>query len=247
MGRSLDYKAKRAEAEAARKKPVVLDPLLPPDPPPLPPFHYRPRHPRQEAVQAAWADSTLLVLTGPAGTGKTVAAIAGAYADVAAGTADRLLVARPVVGVDEDLGFFPGGLDEKLEPWMGAVADVWGKLSPAPLAAIAGLMEARSVGLCRGRTVSRATLVVDEAQNCTLKQLITLCTRPDATGRVVLCGDPDQCDLPAGKFVNGVCPLTHLVRRLTRRRVSRFHVIKFLPEDQQRSPFVREFLSAMGV
>lgn len=246
MGRSIDYKARRAEADAARKKPVTLTPLTP-EQPPLPLIQYRPRHRRQEMVQELWAESTVMVLTGPAGTGKTAAAFAGGFLDITSGRARKVLVAKPVVGVDEDLGFFPGGLDEKLLPWMGSVEDVWGKMAGVPLAAIASVLELRSVGLCRGRTVSGATLVVDEAQNLTIKQLVTLCTRPDSTGRIVLCGDPDQCDLPADRMVNGVCPLSHVVQKLTRKRVGRFSVVKFLPEDQQRSPFVREFLAAMGM
>lgn len=183
-------------------------------------------------------------------THNTASAFAGGFLDIVRGAADKVLVAKPVIGVDEDLGFFPGGLDEKLLPWMGSVEDVWGKMSGGHgLAAIGERLELRSVGLCRGRTVSRATLIVDEAQNCTLRQLVTLLTRPDDTGRIILCGDPAQCDLPADKLENGVVPLTYVVRRLQRRRVKvrHFHVVNFLPEDQQRSAFVREFLSAMGL
>lgn len=244
MGRSIDYKERRAAAEA-RKKAVVLTPLVP-DKPVFPAFHFRPRHPRQEAVQTLWPESTALVLLGPAGTGKTASAFAGAVADVAAGRARRILFARPVVGVDEDLGFFPGGLEEKLSPWMGAVEDVWAKMSDAPISALAPFLDFRSVGLCRGRTVFGAALVVDEAQNATFKQLVTLLSRPDESGRIVLSGDVDQCDLPPDKLVNGVCPLLHIVRKVQRAKVRRFNVVKFLPEDQQRSPFVRDFLAAIG-
>lgn len=245
MGRSEDYKARRAEAEAARKKAAIPTPVTP-DRPVIPPFHFKPRHARQEQVIALWPESTAMVITGPAGTGKTASAFAGAFADIVAGRARRVMVARPVIGVDEDLGYFPGGLDEKLLPWMGSVEDVWGKMSPAPLASIASLLEFRSVGLCRGRTVGGGTLIVDESQNCTLNQLVTILTRPDDSGRVVLCGDVDQCDLPPDRLVNGVCPLAHIVKKVQRAKVRRFNVVRFLPEDQQRSQFVRDFLAAIG-
>jgi phosphate starvation-inducible protein PhoH and related proteins len=247
MGRSSNYKVLKA---AAGRRATTLPPLIPPPaaPAPLPRIQFVPRHDRQREVVRLWPDSTALVMVGCAGTGKTASAFAGGFTDILTGAADKVLVAKPVVGVDEDLGFFPGGLDEKLLPWMGSVEDVWGKMSGGlPLAAIGERLELRSVGLCRGRTVNRATLIVDEAQNCTLRQLVTLLTRPDDTGRIVLCGDPDQCDLPADKLVDGVCPLAHVVRRLQRRKVRRFGVVRFLPEDQQRSPFVREFLAAMGL
>lgn len=249
MGRSDQYKAMKAAAKAG-KKAVTLPPLLPPPAarPPLPHVQFTPRHDRQREVIRLWPESTVMVLTGPAGTGKTASAFAGGFLDIVTGAADRVLVAKPVVGVDEDLGFFPGGLDEKLLPWMGSVEDVWGKMAGgAPLDAIGDRLELRSVGLCRGRTVSRATLLVDEAQNLSWKQLVTLCTRPDDTGRIVLCGDPDQCDLPADKLVDGVCPLRHMLLKLRRKKLHRFHVVQFLPEDQMRSPFVRDFLRAMGL
>lgn len=249
MGASPNYKALRAAARSGKKS-VALVPIAPPVVAklPLPSIHFSPRHDRQREVQRLWPESTVLVLTGPAGTGKTHVAFAGGFTDIVSGSADKVLVAKPVVGVDEDLGFFPGGLDEKLLPWMGSVEDVWGKMSGgAPLAAIGDRLEMRSVGLCRGRTVSRATLLVDEAQNCTWKQLVTLCTRPDDSGRIVLCGDPDQCDLPPDNLVNGVCPLRHMLTKLRRKKLHRFNVVQFLPEDQQRSPFVRDFLKAMGM
>lgn len=246
MGRSQNYKALKTAAEG-RRKPVELTPVEPPGPRPIPPIAFRPRHPRQEAVEKFWPDCRVMALVGPAGTGKTAVSFACGFRDVVSGAADKVLVAKPVVGVDEELGYFPGGLDEKLLPWMGSVEDVWGKMSGGlTLAHISHLLEMRSVGLCRGRTVSRATLLVDEAQNCTLNQLVTLCSRPDDSGRIVLCGDIDQCDLPADKLVNGIPPLAHVVKKVVRAKVRGFSVVRFLPEDQQRSQFVRDFLAAMG-
>lgn len=144
-------------------------------------------------MQLLWPLSRILIAVGPAGTGKTCAALALALQD----KRQPLWLCRPAVPCDENLGFVPGELSEKLEPWLAPFADVLGSISHEPLSKIRA--EAVSVGMLRGRTV-KGILIVEEAQNLTRNQLVCVLTRLGEGGKIVLCGDPDQSDLRDSQF-----------------------------------------------
>lgn len=203
----------------------------------MPEIYFKPRHPGQRRVAEVWDESSALVITGPAGTGKTSAALALALLK-----SPRVILCRPAVPVDEDLGFIPGDLSEKLQPWISPFADVLRDLSAdgATLEKWGRKIEVVSIGLLGGRTVKDATLIVDEAQSATFKQLKMAITRVGEKGRVVLCGDYDQ---PARPGNVGVNPLKEIANRLT--SVSGAAVVHFIPEWQQRSPFVQRVLEVL--
>ena len=181
----------------------------------------------------------MLTLTGPAGTGKTHAAIAHALEDLLAGRIEKILIGRPAVSLDEDHGFLPGAMDMagKLGPWLAPFGDVVGPSWPTLLRILGERIEPVAVGMIRGRTVRDAVMLVDEAQNLTLKQLKCLGTRPGPNGKVILSGDESQSDVAGNRLVEFVGRMAP---------VRGFRAVAFLPEDQQRGEFVRAACEALA-
>lgn len=203
----------------------------------MPEIYFKPRHPGQRRVAEVWDETSALVLTGPAGTGKTACALA-----LALMKSKRVMLCRPAVPVDEDLGFIPGDLNEKLAPWMGPFACVLRDLSVTgpTLEKWGKTIETVSIGLLAGLTVKDCTLIIDEAQSATYAQLKMALTRVGDRGRLVLCGDYEQ---PARPGLVGTNPLRDVANRLS--SVSGAAVIHFIPEWQQRSPFVQRVLEVL--
>lgn len=198
---------------------------------------YVPQNDPQRRLHDSWEESKLVILTGPAGTGKTAAALGEALSRAAKQqkNSSRLWLCRPTVAVEEDLGFLPGDLTAKLLPWLAPFGDCLGSLSHTTLLDLAAWCELVPLGMLRGRTISRGTLIVDEAQNATRSQLVCAATRVGNGGRVVLCGDPEQAD--------GFEALTSFASAV--QHVPGVTWIQFDDADQVRSPFVTLLLSAL--
>lgn len=209
----------------------------------VPSLSYKPRNSSQRLVRELWPQEqiTLLALQGPAGTGKTTAALAEAFLDVFAKRKRCVYLARPTISVEEDLGFFPGTLEEKLGPWLPAFRDVFGELCHDRLDKLSGLWEAVSVGMLRGRTITNATLIVDEAQNCSYSQLKCIVTRPGRNSRIVLCGDASQSDLTEN-FSS--VPLGVFARHIA--GTPGYREVLFNIADQVRHPFVSAVLASLS-
>lgn len=188
----------------------------------LPPLLYKPRHQRQVEVGESWDRAKLLCLTGCAGSGKTTGPIFHALKDLLAGRIDKILVGRPAVTVGEQHGFLPGTLEEKLGPWLGAFADVIGDKNWAAYRSTLNI-EPIAVGMSRGRTVKRSVCIIEECQNLTRSQLRLLATRVGSGGKLVLCGDIDQCDLDYPSPLDSFCDRMY--------GVTGFKEIRFLPDD----------------
>ncbi|HSE76753.1 MAG TPA: PhoH family protein [Alphaproteobacteria bacterium] len=164
--------------------------------------HVRPRSPNQALYLKALRDFEMVFALGPAGTGKTYLAVATAVEMLSAGRIDRIVLSRPAVEAGERLGFLPGDLREKIDPYLRPLYDALYDVMPGEqvLKRLAnGEIEVAPLAFMRGRTLSNAFVIVDEAQNTTAMQMKMLLTRLGENSRMVVTGDLTQIDLPAGQ------------------------------------------------
>jgi phosphate starvation-inducible PhoH-like protein len=160
------------------------------------------RTPAQSAYLASLERHDLVFATGPAGTGKTYLAVAFAAACLESGRCDRLILSRPAVEAGERLGFLPGDMREKVDPYLRPLYDaLYDTLAPERVerGLDSGAIEIAPLAFMRGRTLSQAIIILDEAQNCTPVQLKMALTRIGEESKMIVTGDPTQVDLPPGK------------------------------------------------
>jgi len=160
-----------------------------------------PRSPMQATYLQALADSEMVFGLGPAGTGKTYLAVAQAVAMLTSGQVDRIVLSRPAVEAGERLGFLPGDLKEKVDPYLRPLYDALHDMLPAEQVKKrleSGEIEIAPLAFMRGRTLANAFVILDEAQNTTPMQMKMFLTRLGEGGRMVITGDITQIDLPAG-------------------------------------------------
>jgi phosphate starvation-inducible PhoH-like protein len=160
------------------------------------------RTPSQSTYLESLQRNDLVFATGPAGTGKTYLAVAFAAACLEAGICDRLILSRPAVEAGERLGFLPGDMREKVDPYLRPLYDaLYDVLAPEQVerGLTDGVIEIAPLAFMRGRTLSHAIIILDEAQNCTAVQLKMFLTRIGEGSKMIVTGDPTQVDLPAGK------------------------------------------------
>jgi phosphate starvation-inducible PhoH-like protein len=164
--------------------------------------HVSPRSPGQAAYIDALATHELVFGLGPAGTGKTYLAVAMAVSLLMGGKVDRIIVSRPAVEAGERLGFLPGDLREKVDPYLRPLYDALYEMLPAEqvMSRLAnGEIEVAPLAFMRGRTLSNAFIILDEAQNTTPVQMKMFLTRFGENSRMAVTGDPSQVDLPKGQ------------------------------------------------
>ena len=161
-----------------------------------------PRSPRQVAYVRAMRASELVIALGPAGTGKTYLAVAVAVSMLLKGAVDRIILSRPAVEAGERLGFLPGDLREKIDPYLRPLYDALYHMLPADEVVRRlenGEIEVAPVAFMRGRTLANAFVILDEAQNTRPVQMKMLLTRLGEDSRMVVTGDLTQVDLPSGE------------------------------------------------
>jgi phosphate starvation-inducible PhoH-like protein len=162
----------------------------------------RARTPRQSDYLKAMAAHPLTFAVGPAGTGKTYLAAAYGAALLYRHEVERLILSRPALEAGERLGFLPGDLKEKIDPYLRPLTDaLFATLGAEATERLMekGVIEVAPLAFMRGRTLSRAFVVLDEAQNCTRMQMKMFLTRLGEDSRMVVTGDATQSDLPGGK------------------------------------------------
>jgi phosphate starvation-inducible protein PhoH and related proteins len=160
------------------------------------------RTPAQSAYLASLQRNDLIFATGPAGTGKTYLAVAFAAVCLESGRCDRLILSRPAVEAGERLGFLPGDMREKVDPYLRPLYDaLYDVLPPERVerGIATGAIEIAPLAFMRGRTLSHAIIILDEAQNCTPVQIKMFLTRLGEESKMIVTGDPTQVDLPPGK------------------------------------------------
>lgn len=204
----------------------------------------RPVEPRNES-QRRYLEliekNPLVFGLGPAGTGKTFLAVASAVRLLRRGEVRRLVITRPVVEAGEHLGFLPGDLQQKLNPYMRPIYDALHDLIDAEdLGRLeeAGVIEVAPLAYMRGRTLSQAFVILDEAQNTTLGQMKMFLTRMGEGSHVCVTGDPSQNDLPAGKR-SGLVDAVHRLRGF-----DQIGVQEFTADDVVRHPLVARIVRA---
>ncbi len=160
-----------------------------------------PRTPNQALYLKAIDEAELVFGQGPAGTGKTYLAVAKAVERLVSGEVDRIILSRPAVEAGEQLGFLPGDMREKVDPYLRPLYDALYDMLPGPQVVKrleSGEIEVAPLAFMRGRTLSNAFVILDEAQNTTAVQMKMFLTRLGENSRMVITGDLSQVDLPRG-------------------------------------------------
>jgi phosphate starvation-inducible protein PhoH and related proteins len=201
----------------------------------------RARTAAQDAYIRALRKNALAFGIGPAGTGKTWLAVAHAVALFERKEVDRMVLSRPAVEAGERLGFLPGDLREKIDPYLRPMYDALFDLMDARIverALQSGEIEIAPLAFMRGRTLSNSAIILDEAQNTTAMQMKMLLTRLGENSRMVVTGDPTQIDLPSGQ----VSGLNEAVRLLD--GVEGISVVHFSSADVVRHELVARIVDA---
>lgn len=178
---------------------------------------------------------------GPAGTGKTYLAVAQALKAVLTHKKRKLIITRPVVEADESLGYLPGDLEQKIQPYLRPIYDSIESIISQEI--FKKLLENRTIEIAplaymRGRTFSRCFIILDEAQNTTMKQMLMFLTRIGEDSQAIITGDITQTDLPK-KTKSG---LVHAAETL--KTIPEIRFIYFKKHDIVRSPLVKKIIRA---
>lgn len=156
---------------------------------------------------AAMQREDVVFALGPAGTGKTYLAVAQAVSELITGKVTRLIFSRPAVEAGERLGFLPGDMKEKVDPYLRPIYDaLYDCLPPEQVERriASGEIEVAPLAFMRGRTLANSFIILDEAQNTTKSQMKMFLTRFGENSRMIICGDPNQTDLPGGSVLSGL-------------------------------------------
>jgi len=204
----------------------------------------KPRSERQADYIAAVQAYDIVFGVGPAGTGKTYLAVASAVAALRRKEVSRIILTRPAVEAGESLGFLPGDIQDKVDPYLRPLYDALRDMVPGDqLARLmeSGTLEIAPLAFMRGRTLNKAFVILDEAQNTSISQMKMFLTRLGADSKAVITGDTTQVDLPKG----APSGLIHVQSILTHVEAIRF--IHFTEQDVVRHPLVQEIINAYDV
>lgn len=200
-----------------------------------------PRSVNQARYIEALRNGNMTFGLGPAGTGKTFLAVAMAVSFLLEGKVERIILSRPAVEAGEKLGFLPGDLKEKVDPYLRPLYDALGQMismEQTEKRLERGEIEVAPLAFMRGRTLSDAFVILDEAQNTTPMQMKMFLTRFGQNCRMVVCGDPSQVDLPNGT-VSGLKDALD-----TLKNINDIAFIKFDADDVVRHKLVGKIVRA---
>jgi len=182
------------------------------------------RTPAQDAYMRAMERVELIFGIGPAGTGKTYLAVAHAATLLERGDINRIILSRPAVEAGERLGFLPGDMKEKVDPYLRPLYDaLYDMMRPEHVerCITSGVIEVAPLAFMRGRTLANAVVILDEAQNTTSMQMKMFLTRLGENSRMIVTGDPSQVDLPRGE-TSGLVEAVGLLEGVEGIHISRF-------------------------
>ncbi len=201
-----------------------------------------PRSATQIEYMRALASRDVIFALGPAGTGKTYVAVAQAVSQLITGSVQRLILSRPAVEAGERLGFLPGDMKDKVDPYLRPLYDALYDCMPPEQVErrlASGEIEIAPIAFMRGRTLAESFIILDEAQNTTPAQMKMFLTRFGQNSRMVICGDPNQVDIPGGPQMSG---LNDAVGRLE--GIDGIAVTRFTSADVVRHPIVGRIVEA---
>lgn len=199
------------------------------------------RTPAQDAYMRAMERAELVFGIGPAGTGKTYLAVAHAATLLERGDINRIILSRPAVEAGERLGFLPGDMKEKVDPYLRPLYDaLYDMMRPEHVerCITSGIIEVAPLAFMRGRTLANAVVILDEAQNTTSMQMKMFLTRLGENSHMIVTGDPSQTDLPGGQ-VSGLAEAVRLLEG-----VEGVGICHFKAEDVVRHELVQRIVSA---
>ena len=203
--------------------------------------HINPRTANQSEFISAMNTHDMTFGLGPAGTGKTFLAVAKAVADMEANKVDKIILTRPAVEAGENLGFLPGDLKEKIDPYLRPLYDALYEMLPRDIVDKKienGEIEIAPLAYMRGRTLSHAVVILDEAQNTTPMQMKMFLTRLGEGSKMVINGDLTQTDLPHG-MESGLKDATRVLKN-----VKEIAFIEFDEHDVVRHGLVSKIVNA---
>ena len=208
--------------------------------------HLLPRNKNQETYLLKLQDDakSIVLAIGPAGTGKTLLAVQNGIKLFQEGVVDKIVVTRPAVSVDEDLGFLPGTLNEKMAPWTRPIFDVFAEYyQQKDIAKMLedGVIEISPLAYMRGRTFKNAYIIADEMQNATVNQMKMLLTRLGENSKMVVTGDLAQADRLNDNGLINFCNLLEAKRGL-----KHIDIVHFDHRDIERHNAVKEILAIYG-
>jgi len=201
----------------------------------------RPRTDGQARYVRMMKEKDITICIGPAGTGKTYLATATAAAALKAGQIKKLVLCRPAVEAGEKLGFLPGDIEDKVNPYLRPLLDALEDLLPIDLVRRyldTNVIELSPLAFMRGRTLSQAFIILDEGQNTTITQMKMFLTRLGAGSKMVITGDVTQIDLPRN-IPSGLIDAGHRLKH-----VDRIGVITLENADIVRHPLVQKIVEA---
>lgn len=204
-----------------------------------------PRNKHQESYLLKLQDDakSIVFAIGPAGTGKTMLAVQHGIKLFQEGKVDKIVVTRPAVSVDEDLGFLPGTLNEKMAPWTRPIFDVFQeyyKTQDIAKMLDEGVIEISPLAYMRGRTFKNAYIIADECQNTTINQMKMLLTRLGENSKMVVTGDLAQADRLSDNGLIDFCNL------LANKQMKHIDIAQFDHKDIERHEAVKEVLKIYG-
>jgi phosphate starvation-inducible PhoH-like protein len=237
-------KRKRAQTAALQSNVINIDPRFSQQ-------HQKrvqiyPKNLSQETYLLKLNDPRKMIIfaIGPAGTGKTMLAVQWAIDQLKYGDATKIIITRPAVSVDEDHGFLPGTLNEKMEPWTKPIMDVFAENYNArdiTNMITEGVIETSPLAYMRGRTFKNAVVIADEMQNATPSQMKMLLTRLGHGSKMVVTGDLQQADRPSN---NGLLEFLNLYNNFENHRY--VDLCHFTTGDIERHEAVKEILAIYG-
>lgn len=201
------------------------------------------RTPNQRKLVKASIENDMVFAIGPAGTGKTYTAVALAVRALKNKEVRRIILTRPAVEAGENLGFLPGDLSQKLDPYLQPLYDALRDMIPPEKLAEhmeTGVIQIAPLAFMRGRTLDKAFVILDEAQNCTYSQMKMFLTRMGSSAKFVITGDATQIDLPR----NQSSGLLNAVNKL--RDIKGIEIIELDEHDVIRHKLVKKIINALA-